>query len=134
MGRTKKFNPTQVSISILTLYLNPILMFPNFRKEFSSYQRVQKDFYKRILIIIVVRCAFWYHLYNLKNVKNTYRGVSTLLKLTLLYACFSRFLNCTIGTKSCNASQLSSSVLFVANQACNKKLQGSKMFYVQQCG
>ena len=31
---------------------------------------------------------------------------STLLKLTLLHECFSRFLNCTNGTKSCNASHL----------------------------
>ena len=30
---------------------------------------------------------------------------ATLLKLTLLHGCFSRFLNCTNGTKSCNASQ-----------------------------
>ena len=29
----------------------------------------------------VVRCAIWYHLYNLKNVKNTYGGVSILVKL-----------------------------------------------------
>ena len=27
---------------------------------------------------------------------------ATLLKLTLLHACFSRFLNCRNGTKSCN--------------------------------
>ena len=29
----------------------------------------------------VMRCAIWYHLYNLKNVKNTYGGVLILLKL-----------------------------------------------------
>ena len=28
----------------------------------------------------VVRCAIWYHLYNLKNVKNTHGGV-LILKL-----------------------------------------------------
>ena len=32
----------------------------------------------------------------------------TLLKLTLLHGCFSRFLNCTNSTKSRNASQMSS--------------------------
>ena len=32
--------------------------------------------------------------------------VTTLLKLTLLHGCFSRFLNCTNGTKSCNAPQM----------------------------
>ena len=30
----------------------------------------------------VVRCAIWYHLYNLKNVKITHRGVLILVKLS----------------------------------------------------
>ena len=30
---------------------------------------------------ILVRCAIWYHLYNLKNVKNTHGGVLLLVKL-----------------------------------------------------
>ena len=58
--------------------------------------------------------SIWYHLYNLKNVKNTHRGVlplvnlqpATLLKVTLLHWCFSRFLNCRNGTKSRNASHI----------------------------
>ena len=29
----------------------------------------------------VMRCAIWYHLYNLKNVKNTHGGVLILIKL-----------------------------------------------------
>ena len=28
-----------------------------------------------------MHCAIWYHLYNLKNVKSTYRGVLLLVKL-----------------------------------------------------
>ena len=32
-------------------------------------------------LINVVRCAIWYHLYNLKNVKNTHGGVLILVKL-----------------------------------------------------
>ena len=28
----------------------------------------------------VIRCAIWYHLYNLKNVKNTHGGVLLLVK------------------------------------------------------
>ena len=49
---------------------------------------------------------------HLKNVKNTHGGVlilkpATLLKLTLLYGRFSRFLNCTNGTKSRNAPHVS---------------------------
>ena len=43
--------------------------------------------------------AIWYHLYNLKDVKNTHGGVllwaklqpATLLKVTLFHGCFSRF-------------------------------------------
>ena len=31
--------------------------------------------------INVMRCAIWYHLYSLKNVKNTHGGVSILVKL-----------------------------------------------------
>ena len=49
-------------------------------------------------------CAIWCHFYNLKNVTNTHGGVFLLVKLqekvTLLQGCFSRFLNCTNGTKS----------------------------------
>ena len=63
-------------------------------------------------------CAIWYHFYNLKNVKNTHRGVlllgykpETLIKVTLHHGCFSRFLNCTSGTKSRNASNIWKSVI-----------------------
>ena len=52
----------------------------------------------------MVRCAIWYHLYILKNVRKKRLKPATLLKLTLLYGCFSHFLNCTNGTKSHNAS------------------------------
>ena len=31
-----------------------------------------------------VRCAIWYHLYNLKNVKNTHGGVLILSKVALI--------------------------------------------------
>ena len=48
-----------------------------------------------------------------KNVKSTHGGVlllvkkpATLLKLALLHGCFSRFLNCTNGTKSRKASHI----------------------------
>ena len=63
--------------------------------------------------------ALWdlVHLYNWKNVKNTHGGAlllvklqakpPTLPKLTLPHGCFSRFFNCTNGTKSRNAPQIS---------------------------
>ena len=35
--------------------------------------------------IFVVRCVIWYHLYNLKNVKNTHWGVLILVKLYKWY-------------------------------------------------
>ena len=34
-----------------------------------------------ILALFVIPCANWYHLYNLKNVKNIHRGVLLLVKL-----------------------------------------------------
>ena len=63
----------------------------------------------------VTRWAFWYHLYNLKNMKNTHGGVLLLAKLQVKNnfiksntapQVFSRFLHCTIGTKSLNVSQI----------------------------
>ena len=63
--------------------------------------------------MLVIRCAIWYHLHNLKNVKITHGGQllggmlpATLLKVTLLLGCFSRFLNCTNGTKSRKAPHI----------------------------
>ena len=56
--------------------------------------------------------AIWYPLHNLKNMKDTHGGVlllvkpATLLKITLLHGCFSRFLNSTNGTKLGKASHL----------------------------
>ena len=60
-------------------------------------------------------CALWYHLYNLKNMKNTHGGVLLLVKLqalacnflkVTLHGCFLHFLNCTNGTKLRNASHI----------------------------
>ena len=55
--------------------------------------------------VCVMRCAIWYHLCNLKNVKNTHGGV---LKVALLHGCFSRVLNCTNGAKSRKTSHIKS--------------------------
>ena len=47
--------------------------------------------------LYVMFCAIWFHLYTLKNVKNIHGRVlllvnlRALLKVTLLYGCFSRF-------------------------------------------
>ena len=59
-------------------------------------------YYWRYIIIFI--CVIWYHLYNFKNVKNTYGEVTlrkvadwslqqpaTLLKVTLLHGCFPPF-------------------------------------------
>ena len=53
-----------------------------------------------------MRWVIWYHLHNLKNVKNAHEGVLLLAKLTFLHGCFSRFLSCTNGTKSRKISHL----------------------------
>ena len=59
-------------------------------------------------------CAIWYHLCNLRNVKNNHGWVLlllkkpvTLLKVTLLYGCFSLVLNSKDGTKSQKAHLIS---------------------------
>ena len=57
-------------------------------------------------------CAIWYHLYNLKTVKNAHGGVLLLVKLQAFTKsntppwAFSYFLNCKNGTKSRNASHM----------------------------
>ena len=38
------------------------------------------------LFLFVVRCAIWYHLYNLKNVKNSHGRVLILVKLQAIFA------------------------------------------------
>ena len=58
------------------------------------------NFYVVLKAFIVMFCAIWCHLYDLKNLKNTQGEVL----LWLLHGCFSRFLNCTNGIKSCSAS------------------------------
>ena len=63
----------------------------------------------------VMRCAIWYGLYNLKNVKNTHGGVLllpfNLTKCNTPPWVFSRFLNCTNGSKSCKTSHIFSILL-----------------------
>ena len=57
-------------------------------------------------------CNYWYNFHQLKRsfqqffFRNKFY-FATLLKLTLLHECFSRFLNCTNGTKSRNAPHMS---------------------------
>ena len=55
-----------------------------------------------------MRWVIWYHLHNLKNVRNAHEGVLLLAKLTFLHGRFSRFLSCTNGTKSRKISHLKS--------------------------
>ena len=37
-------------------------------------------------------CPNWYQLYNLKNMKNTHRGILLLEKVTVAHGCFHVFL------------------------------------------
>ena len=52
----------------------------------------------------MTRCAIWYNLYNLQNVKNAHVEMSLLVKLHA--GCFPPLLNCTDDTKSHKASQV----------------------------
>ena len=51
-------------------------------------------------------CAIWYHLYNLKNVKNTHGGVLPHQKVTMIHGCFPRPPNCANGTKARNTPHI----------------------------
>ena len=53
----------------------------------------------------VMACAIWYHLYNLKNAKNTHKACNFAKSNTAPWV-FSRFLNCTNGAKSCKLSHI----------------------------
>ena len=79
-------------LSILELF-NPLSA-----NSHKIVKHTQTIFCKKlnIRVLNVVRCAIWYHLYNLKNVKNTHGGLLILVnlqavKLTLLHGCFLRF-------------------------------------------
>ena len=52
-------------------YSNPV----SFNKKRQIWYETEED-----LFLYVMRCAIWYHLYNLKNVKNTHGGVLILVK------------------------------------------------------
>ena len=77
----------------------------------------------------VMLCAIWYHLYNLKNVKNTHGEVlllvklQFLLKVTFLRGYFSHFSNCTNGTKSRNTSLILMKYCIEYNYHCTKSLE-----------
>ena len=75
----------------------------------------------------------WYHLYNFKNVKNTNGGVLLLLQMqaftksnTPLWV-FLRFLNCSDGNKSRNASHM-----FICSTSSRDETfhQGERIFYL----
>ena len=56
-----------------------------------------------------------------KREKHPWRTVNlpaTLLELTLLHGCFSRFLNCANGDKSRNASQITTIVALLKHAKC----------------
>ena len=81
-------------------------------------------------------CEIWYHLHNLKNKKSKHGGVLLLVKLLVsacnftksntVHGCFSRFLKCTNGIKSCKAShictKLQLSVAALQNRAYRKNI------------
>ena len=50
---------------------------------FEKQIRLNHEYFsiKKYLPRYVMRCAIWYHLHNLKNIKNTHGGVLILVKL-----------------------------------------------------
>ena len=61
----------------------------------------------------VMLCAIWYHLYNSKKREKIHGGMLLLVMLLMLLLrkvtppwVFFTFLNCTNGTKLCNASHI----------------------------
>ena len=63
----------------------------------------------------MVCCAIWNHLYNLRNAKNT-------------PGCFSRFLSCTNGTKSHNASHIWNLIVVQTYKSWNSNKNRSILF------
>ena len=71
-----------------------------------------------------MRCAIWYHLHNLKNMKNSHGGVLILVKLHAAACNFAKintppwvfftFFNCTNGTKSHNTTHITVERSFLA--------------------
>ena len=77
--------------------------------QISENNEVNDNNEMQVILTFVMRCAVWYHLYNLKNVKNTHVGVLILGNFTKISTppwMFFTFLNCTNGTKQRNAPHL----------------------------
>ena len=83
-----KFEPHQIllgkvrKINMVTVYFNYFQILQNYCQNYSEILSRTSD----VLHVsngssIVMRCAIWYCLYNLKNVKNTNKGVLLLVKL-----------------------------------------------------
>ena len=64
-------SPPSFEISLFFLIRYRLKLFDN---SFSNS-------YTKFIILNVMRCAIWYHLYNLKDVKNIHGGVLILVKL-----------------------------------------------------
>ena len=83
----------------------------------ASSVQVENQIHTNILTYVML-CAIWLHLYNVKKRGNCAvlllvcrLKLATVLKVTLLHGCFSRFLNCTNGTKSRRASHINISAV-----------------------
>ena len=86
---------------------------------------IQGEFFRRFILHMML-CAIWYHLYNLKIVKNIHEEVLLwvkfqALKASILHGCFSRFLNYTNGTKLCKASQMITVTIHLLSLLINLK-------------
>ena len=83
--------------------LRDLVPFAQFKKR-EKHPRRSVNFSK-VAGFNVTFLNLWFS-YVFRGYRNVTLKPATLIKLTLLHGCFSRFLHCTNGTKSCNASQI----------------------------
>ena len=58
------------------------LIFTGILKDTSKEKLYQERLQlQRLPVLVHIRCAIWYYLYNLKNVKNTHGAVLLLVKV-----------------------------------------------------
>ena len=84
-------------------------IFETHKRSFISAFSICMTVSYNICILYVMRCTIWYHLPNLKNVKNTLRRALLLVNFTKSNTpswVFPRILYCTSGNKSRNASHI----------------------------
>ena len=82
------------------------LLVINIENQLSFNQYISNNCKFALNRVSVMRYVIWYYLFNLKNVKNAHAGACKFTKSNTPPWVFSRFLNCTNGTKSRKTLQI----------------------------